>query len=162
MQLKKVAVSSGDDKAAVSSGSNKAAGSNGDNKAAGSNGSRKSDVISEEKQETKNEKPETIASKPETRNNKPVTEKSYTSGIPSVAAEKMMKENSLKTEDVTATGKSGRITKGDVVDRLQSLPSETREKINSLPLVESRRGTRREKMTMLRKRVAERLVAGAR
>ena len=70
-----------------------------------------------------------------------------------------MKENSLKADDINGTGKAGRITKGDVIERMNDQPSESNEKTTLLSVGESQRGARREKMTMLRKRIAERLVA---
>lgn len=72
--------------------------------------------------------------------------KLYTEGIPSVAAEKIMRENGLTAAQVSPSGKGGRITKADVLQPVA--PAKTGERI-----------VRREKMTMLRKRVAERLVA---
>ena len=75
----------------------------------------------------------------------------YASGTPSVAAAKMMKENNLKSESVQATGKGGRITKGDVLQTLQ-----TPAAVQTVP---QSREQRREKMTMLRKKLSQRLVA---
>ncbi len=75
----------------------------------------------------------------------------YASGTPSVAAAKMMKENNLKSENVQATGKGGRITKGDVLQTLQ-----TPAAVQTVP---QSREQRREKMTMLRTKLSQRLVA---
>jgi 2-oxoglutarate dehydrogenase E2 component (dihydrolipoamide succinyltransferase) len=77
----------------------------------------------------------------------------YAKGVPSVAAEKIMKENNLTNTNVKATGKGGRITKSDVVEALNKPVSPTTAAKSSA------RNERREKMTMLRKKVAERLVA---
>lgn len=84
----------------------------------------------------------------------PSKEKNYTEGIPSVAAEKMMREKGLTTNDIAASGKGGRITKADVLNPIPTANAPT-------PVISSigERNVRREKMTMLRKRVAERLVA---
>lgn len=76
---------------------------------------------------------------------------SYTKGIPSVAAEKIMREKGLSAAQITPTGKGGRITKADVLEPVTPIAIGT-QKVGS-------RTERREKMTMLRKRVAERLVA---
>ncbi len=76
---------------------------------------------------------------------------SYTKGIPSVAAEKIMREKGLSAAQITPTGKGGRITKADVLEPVTPIAIGT-QKAGS-------RTERREKMTMLRKRVAERLVA---
>ncbi|HOZ82624.1 MAG TPA: 2-oxoglutarate dehydrogenase complex dihydrolipoyllysine-residue succinyltransferase [Bacteroidia bacterium] len=75
----------------------------------------------------------------------------YAAGTPSVAAAKMMKENNVKSESVQATGKGGRITKGDVLQSLQT-PAATQAAPQA-------REQRREKMTMLRKKLSQRLVA---
>ena len=66
----------------------------------------------------------------------------------------MMREKGLTTNDITASGKGGRITKADVLNPVP--PTEA-----PAPGVSTigERNVRREKMTMLRKRVAERLVA---
>jgi len=62
-----------------------------------------------------------------------------------------MKENNVKGESVQATGKGGRITKGDVLQSLQAPAA-----AQTAPQV---REQRREKMTMLRKKLSQRLVA---
>lgn len=73
----------------------------------------------------------------------------YAAGIPSVAAEKLMRERGLSAEQIEGTGKGGRITKADVLNPVavsESGPAGSRNQ-------------RREKMTMLRKKVSERLVS---
>jgi pyruvate/2-oxoglutarate dehydrogenase complex dihydrolipoamide acyltransferase (E2) component len=40
---------------------------------------------------------------------------SYAAGVPSISAEKLMKENNIVAEKVKPSGKDGRITKGDVL-----------------------------------------------
>ncbi len=72
----------------------------------------------------------------------------YAKGIPSVAADKIMREKGLSPTQVTPTGKGGRITKADVL-----------EPIAMVVVNDGVRNVRREKMSMLRKRVSERLVA---
>ncbi len=79
--------------------------------------------------------------------------KSYASGEPSVAAAKMMREQGIKSSQVVATGKDGRITKADV------LSSSGKSGPMSQSSWGGTRELRREKMSMLRKKVAERLVA---
>jgi len=86
----------------------------------------------------------------------PVAEKntSYAAGTPSVAAAKIMAENGVAANKVPATGKDGRITKQDVLAAL-SAGFDTAS-------VQGWGGTRnqsRERMSMLRRKVAERLVA---
>ncbi len=99
---------------------------------------------------TKEEKPKEDKPK-EVKPTEAVKSEGYASGTPSVAASKMMKENNLKSENVQATGKGGRITKGDVLQTLQT--SAATQKAPQL------REQRREKMTMLRKKLSQRLVA---
>lgn len=82
---------------------------------------------------------------------KETVEKNYAAGTPSPSAEKMMQENNISPAQITATGKGGRITKADVAESAKSATT-TAVKSGS-------RQDRREKMTMLRKKVAERLVA---
>ncbi len=86
----------------------------------------------------------------------PVAEKSssYAAGVPSVAAAKIMNENGLTANKINATGKDGRITKQDVLAALAGGFDASS--------VQGWGGTReqsRERMSMLRRKVAERLVA---
>ena len=76
---------------------------------------------------------------------------SYTKGIPSIAAEKIMREKGLSATQITPTGKGGRITKADVLEPLAPATISYAKG--------GSRNEHREKMTLLRKRVAERLVA---
>lgn len=88
--------------------------------------------------------------------------KSYAAGHPSVAAKKLMDENAIATKQVNATGKDGRITKGDVLDALAKGPvTTTQPSVQPFEMKSSdaSRELRREKMSMLRKKVAQRLVA---
>ena len=80
-------------------------------------------------------------------------EKTYASGLPSPAAAKIMAEKSLSNEHLIGSGKDGRITKQDVLQALESGST------SSGALNGGTRGTRREKMSMLRRKIAERLVA---
>ena len=78
----------------------------------------------------------------------------YANGTPSVAAAKIMAENELSPAKVKATGKDGRITKQDVLAALSAGVSPD--------AVQGWGGTRdqnREKMSMLRRKIAERLVS---
>ena len=91
----------------------------------------------------------------------------YAGGHPSVAAKKLMDEHNLTAEAVKATGKDGRITKGDVLEAMKSVPAEARPAAKTIapapalvvPVSGGTREARREKMTMLRKKVAQRLVS---
>lgn len=87
---------------------------------------------------------------------------SYAAGHPSVAAKKLMDENAIAAKEVSATGKDGRITKGDVLETIAKGPVNTASP-SAQPLQmnngEGSREVRIEKMSMLRKKVAQRLVA---
>lgn len=86
----------------------------------------------------------------------PVNEKaaSYASGTPSVAAAKIMAENGVSASKVSATGKDGRITKQDVIAAMAGG--------FATDAAHGWGGTRdqnREKMSMMRRKIAERLVS---
>ncbi|MBK9402714.1 MAG: 2-oxoglutarate dehydrogenase complex dihydrolipoyllysine-residue succinyltransferase [Bacteroidetes bacterium] len=91
---------------------------------------------------------------------------SYAAGVPSISAEKLMKENNIAAEKVKPSGKDGRITKGDVLEALKEGPTEKKDAkpavapvLNQSVTGTGSREERREKMTMLRKKVAQRLLA---
>jgi 2-oxoglutarate dehydrogenase E2 component (dihydrolipoamide succinyltransferase) len=79
---------------------------------------------------------------------------SYANGHPSVAAKKLMDENNIAANQVASSGKDGRITKGDVVNVMKNGTPRL-----AMPTHEISRDQKREKMTMLRKKVSERLVS---
>ncbi|MCF8460747.1 MAG: 2-oxoglutarate dehydrogenase complex dihydrolipoyllysine-residue succinyltransferase [Flavobacteriales bacterium] len=82
-------------------------------------------------------------------------QESYASGTPSPAAKKMMSENGVSANQVKATGKDGRITKQDVLSAMSSgfaLGDAGQSWAGG-------REQHREKMSMLRRKVAERLVS---
>jgi 2-oxoglutarate dehydrogenase E2 component (dihydrolipoamide succinyltransferase) len=86
----------------------------------------------------------------------PVAEKSssYAAGTPSIAAAKIMNENGVTANKVNATGKDGRITKQDVLAALSGgFDASATQGWGGT------RETSRERMSMLRRKVAERLVA---
>lgn len=85
---------------------------------------------------------------PSTKKTENVSTKSYAEGVPSVAAEKLLREKGIAADKIEGTGKGGRITKADVLNP-NIIDISTR----------GGRNVRREKMTMLRKKVSERLVA---
>lgn len=78
----------------------------------------------------------------------------YPAGHPSPAAAKMMAENGIQSGQVKGSGPAGRITKGDVIAAMAN-GFDT----SNVPQWGGVRDQRREKMTMLRKKVAERLVS---
>ena len=70
-------------------------------------------------------------------------------GHPSPAAKKILDEKSIQPSDVVGTGRDGRITKDDAVNAVPSMGTPTG----------GNRGSERTKLSMLRRKVAERLVA---
>ncbi len=87
---------------------------------------------------------------------KPVAKEStsYASGTPSIAAAKIMAENGVSSNQVNGTGKDGRITKQDVVAAMAAGFSSS--------AAQGWGGTREqstEKMSLMRRKIAERLVA---
>ncbi len=74
----------------------------------------------------------------------------YASGTASPAAKKILAEKGMDTTTIKGTGKAGRITKDDAVKAVPSM--------GTMP-ANGNRGTTRKKMSMLRRKVAERLVA---
>ena len=85
------------------------------------------------------------------------TSASYATGTPSVAAAKMMTENNIRPNQITGSGKDGRITKQDVLAALSNgLPTAIEVLSNSW---KGGRDKDRVKMTSLRKTVAKRLVS---
>ena len=71
------------------------------------------------------------------------------SHIASPSARKIITENNLEISNITGTGKDGRVTKDDAVNSKPSMGS---------PSNNSNRGESRTKLSMLRRKVAERLV----
>ena len=77
---------------------------------------------------------------------------SYAKGTPAPAAKKLMEENKIPAHVISGTGKDGRITKGDVLDLMaKGFKPSSKEEIS--------RDTDRQKMSSLRKKLAQRLVA---
>ena len=79
---------------------------------------------------------------------------SYASGTPSPAAKKMMDENNIPGGKLNGTGKDGRVTKTDVLSAMAK-GFDT----SALAGWAGTRDTDRQKMTALRKKLAQRLVA---
>ncbi|WP_158975515.1 2-oxoglutarate dehydrogenase complex dihydrolipoyllysine-residue succinyltransferase [Cellulophaga sp. L1A9] len=73
----------------------------------------------------------------------------YASGVASPAAKKILAEKGMEASAIKGTGKDGRITKEDAVQGVPSMGTPTGGK----------RGESRSKLSMLRRKVAERLVA---
>ena len=79
----------------------------------------------------------------------PVATKTYAAQAPSPAAKKILDEKSIQPSDVVGSGRDGRITKDDAVNAVPSMGTPTG----------GNRGSERTKLSMLRRKVAERLVA---
>lgn len=102
------------------------------------------------KEEKKEEAPKAEAKKEEPKKEEPKKEeKTYASGAPSPAARKILEEKNIDPAQVSGTGKGGRITKDDAVNAKASMGTPTGGK----------RGSERSKLSMLRRKVAERLVS---
>jgi 2-oxoglutarate dehydrogenase E2 component (dihydrolipoamide succinyltransferase) len=94
-------------------------------------------------------KPVVETPKAETPKAAPVAEKTYATQTPSPAAKKILDEKNIQPADIVGTGKDGRITKDDAVNAVPSMGTPTG----------GNRGSERTKLSMLRRKVAERLVA---
>ena len=73
----------------------------------------------------------------------------YATGTPSPAAKKILSEKGMDVKSVQGTGRDGRITKGDAQNAVPSMGTPG----------DGPRGTERKKLSMLRRKVAERLVS---
>lgn len=78
------------------------------------------------------------------------TKSTYASGTASPAAKKILAEKEIDAGTITGTGRDGRITKDDAIKAVPSMG----KKIDT-----EGRGVKRNKLSMLRRKVAERLVA---
>jgi 2-oxoglutarate dehydrogenase E2 component (dihydrolipoamide succinyltransferase) len=78
------------------------------------------------------------------------TKSTYASGTASPAAKKILAEKEIDASTITGTGRDGRITKDDAIKAVPSMG----KKIDT-----EGRGVKRTKLSMLRRKVAERLVA---
>jgi len=108
--------------------------------------SSKTETATPKTEEAKKETPV----KEERKAEKPVAAKeTYASGVPSPAAKKVLAEKNILANTVKGTGKDGRITKEDAVQATHAMGSPTG----------SQRGESRSKLSMLRRKVAERLVS---
>jgi 2-oxoglutarate dehydrogenase E2 component (dihydrolipoamide succinyltransferase) len=93
----------------------------------------------------------------------------YATGFPSPAAGKILAEGNVPTEQVTGTGKDGRITKEDAQKAVENKPAPTpvAEKTapaapvvaTTTPLTAFSRNIRRERLTRMRRTIAKRLVS---
>ena len=101
--------------------------------------------------DTKEAEPAVASEAPKAKSEAPKAETAtYATGTASPAAKKVLAEKEMETSDVKGTGKDGRITKDDAVKAVPSMGTQP---------ANGSRGTERKKMSMLRRKVAERLVA---
>jgi len=99
--------------------------------------------------EVKAEAPKAEEKKAEAPKTAPVVATTYASQAPSPAAKKILDEKNIQPSDIVGTGRDGRITKEDAVNAVPSMGTPTG----------GTRGSERTKLSMLRRKVAERLVA---
>lgn len=77
------------------------------------------------------------------------------------SAKKMINENNLDANDITASGKGGRVLKEDVISFIETNKAQKQQPKTTFPnqnLVQGERLEKRIPMTRLRKRIAERLL----
>ena len=103
--------------------------------------------------DTDAEKPEgqetqVVAAAPEPKATQAVVVENYASGTASPAAKKIISEKGLDVKNIVGTGRNGRITKDDAVKAVPAMGTPA-----------GYRPTARKKMSLLRRKVAERLVA---
>ena len=101
------------------------------------------------KKEKEQEKPIKII-KPVEESQEPKLENSFANGTPSPAAAKILSEKNISASNVSGSGRGGRITKDDA---LKALP-----KVDLKAIVKDR-NIESKKLSMLRRKVAQRLVA---
>lgn len=90
---------------------------------------------------------ETTEKKAEPIKNEPV-KTTYASGTASPAAKKVLAEKGINPADIKGTGKDGRVTKQDAIKAVPAMGTAV-----------GNRGSERKKLSMLRRKVAQRLVA---
>ena len=96
------------------------------------------------------EEPKVEEKKPEVKKEEPkAAAPTYASGTPSPAARKILDEKNITPSEIKGTGKDGRVTKEDAINAVPSMGTPTG----------GNRGANRTKLSMLRRKVAERLVS---
>ena len=80
----------------------------------------------------------------------PAAASTYATGTASPAAKKILSEKGINPSTIQGTGRDGRVTKQDAIDAVPSMGT---------PPAHGVRATQRKKMSMLRRKVAERLVS---
>ena len=103
-----------------------------------------SEPVPEKMSNSSENKPEVVLEQAAT-----VNKESYAAGSASPAAKKILAEKNMDTSSLKGTGRDGRITKDDAVKAVPSMGT----------IGGGKRGTSRKKLSMLRRKVAERLVS---
>jgi len=114
-------------------------------------GAAKPEGAAPAKEEKKEEAPKAEEKKEEPKKEEAKPAATYATGTPSPAAKKILDDKNINPADVTGTGKGGRITKDDAVNANAKAAMGTPTGGN--------RGSERTKLSMLRRKVAERLVS---
>ena len=115
----------------------------------GDEGSNDNDDASKRLDRESEKSPKTSEKAP-AESRKSEDKKSYASGSPSPAAKKIMDEKGISPSDIVGSGRGGRITKEDA--------SQASKPAMGTPGL-GKRGEERKKLSMLRRKVAERLVS---
>ena len=101
------------------------------------------------KPEGTSEKPAVAVEAPKVEEKPAVAKTTYASGAASPAAKKILDEKNITASAVKGTGRDGRITKDDAVNATPSMGTPT----------SGSRGSEKTKLSMLRRKVAQRLVS---
>ena len=96
------------------------------------------------------EAPAEAAPKQEEKLAAPAATTTYATGTASPAAKKILNEKGIAPSAIQGTGRDGRVTKQDAIDAVPAMGT---------PPAHGTRDTERKKMSMLRRKVAERLVS---
>ncbi len=106
--------------------------------------------VSGDKSEVKSQKSEEIKEENLVEDTTSIDKKkTYANGVPSPSAKKILDEKGIDVKEVIGTGKDGRITKEDAVKAVPSMGKS---------LNDEDRKSERKKLSMLRRKVAQRLV----
>lgn len=107
---------------------------------------KKEEKKEENKEDTSEKEKAPAEKKPEPKEE---DKKTYASGTPSPAAKKILDEKGMSSQDVKGSGRDGRVTKDDASNATPSMGTPG----------SGIRGSERKRLSMLRRKVAERLVA---
>ena len=105
-------------------------------------------LIDTEAERPEGDAPPTPVEKTEVSSSPKAEVENYAAGAPSPAAKKILDEKGIDLVSVQGTGRNGRITKEDAIHAVPSMGTPTGD-----------RPAKRKKMSLLRRKVAERLVA---